>query len=265
MLVLSDEPYLPWELVWPYDASGWEDAGPWCSTLRMTRWLRKDAQGNGNEKPPAQLRLQKWSVLAPTYSLLPNLAGARKERQALLDIATHHGVVDVSPSTATWRAVIEHLESGAYDWLHAAAHGSFYPETPDADSALWLEEDRALTPNAVVGPAIERHLRTERPAFFFNACQVGRQDWALTQLGGWANRLISAGAGLFIAPMWEVSDSGALAFAQAFYTDLLNGRTVAEAAHAGRLAARRTGDPTWLAYSVYAHPNARIANGQTSP
>lgn len=263
MLVLSDEPYLPWELVWPYDATGWEDPGPWCSTLYLTRWLRKDAQGNGNEKPPTQLKLQAWSVLAPTYSLLPNLAGAQHERQVLLDIAARHDLVDVSPPAPKWGAVIEHLESGAYDWLHAAAHGSFYAEAPDSDSALWLEQDRALTPDAVVGAAIESHLRTARPAFFFNACQVGRQDWALTQLGGWANRLISAGAGLFVGPLWEVSDQGALAFAQSFYSSLLGGDTVAEAVHAGRMAARRAGDPTWLAYSVYAHPNARVINGRT--
>lgn len=261
MLVLSDEPYLPWELLWPYDADGWEDDAPWCCSLRMTRWLRKDAQGNGNEKPPAQLKLKAWSVLAPTYSLLPELDGAQEERSILLAIAEQHGIADVSPPNPTWQGVMDLLERGGYDWLHAAAHGNFYAESPDTDTALWLEQDRALTPDAVVGAAIERHLRVQRPAFFFNACQVGRQGWALTRLGGWANRLISGGAGLFVAPLWEVSDRGALAFAQAFYTALLDGRTVAESTYTGRMAARQAGDPTWLAYSVYGHPNARVASG----
>lgn len=262
LLILSDEPYLPWELLWPYDATGWEDDAPWSFTLRMTRWLRKDAAGNGNEKPPVKLRLRTWSVLAPRYSLLSKLDGALAERQALLGIAAQHGIVDVSPAEPTWQATIELLERGGYDWLHAAAHGNFYAASPDTDSALWLERDRALAPDVVVGASIESHLRAERPAFFFNACQAGRQGWALTRLGGWANRLIGGGASLLVAPLWEVGDTSAMTFAQVFYTALLDGKTVGEATHAARLAARRPGDPTWLAYSVYAHPNARLVDGQ---
>ena len=49
------------------------------------------------------------------------------------------------------------------------------------------------------------------------------------------------------------------------YTALLKGSTVAESTYAGRMAARQAGDPTWLAYSVYSHPNARVANGQAQP
>ena len=76
--------------------------------------------------------------------------------------------------------------------------------------------------------------------------------------GRLANRLISAGAGLFVAPLWKVNDYFALKFAQTFYEELFNGKTVAEAVHSSRLAAKVAGDSTWLAYSVYAHPNAKI-------
>lgn len=76
--------------------------------------------------------------------------------------------------------------------------------------------------------------------------------------GGWTNRLISNGAGLFIAPMWTVTDERALVFAQVFYNELLNGSIVAEAVRQARLATRTPGDPTWLAYTVYAHPNAYL-------
>lgn len=55
---------------------------------------------------------------------------------------------------------------------------------------------------------------------------------------------------MFIGSLWEVSDSGALTFALEFYHRLFAGEAVANAVHAARLATRRTGDPTWLAYSV---------------
>ena len=264
LLIFSDEPHLPWELVWPYDEEGrWRDETPWCCTLNLTRWLRKDARGNGNETPPGRLQLGSLAVLAPSYSLLPNLPGAQMEQDVMLGLVVQHGLRDASPAQPAWSAVMDLLEGGNYDWIHAAAHGNFYAQAPDTDSALWLEQDRALTPDVIVGPEIEAHLRRRRPGFFFNACQVGRQSWTLTRIGGWANRLISAGAGLFVGPLWEVSDGGALTFASTFYRALFDGETVAKAARQGRVAARAAGDPTWLAYSVYAHPNARVVvNGE---
>jgi len=100
-----------------------------------------------------------------------------------------------------------------------------------------------------------------RPGFFFNTCHGGRQGWALTRLGGWADRLIAAGAGIFVAPLWTVDGALALKFADTFYGQILADQTVATAALQARLAVQEVGDPTWLAYSVYAHPNARVVLG----
>ncbi len=258
LLIVSDEPHIPWELLWPYAPGDWEDEAPWCVSMRLTRWLRRDAQGNGHEAPPTLLRLSSIACLVPTDS---GLAAAQAELDFLNGLMEKHSLSNVSPTLPEWSKVLALLEQVGYDWLHAAAHGNFYPDSPDADSAIWLQEKRPLTPNAVVGAAIEGYISKRRPGFVFNACHTGRQGWELTRLGGWANRLISSGAGLFIAPLWTVTDRRAVDFAKTFYAELMNGRTVAEAARQGRLAARRVGDPTWLAYSVYAHPNARVVLG----
>ncbi len=196
--------------------------------------------------------------MAPTDSGLPS---ARQEKDFLCELARQRGLSDLSPAVPTRSEVMNLLEDGGYDWLHAAAHGSFRPASPNSDSALWLQDLLPLTPDAVVGARVEGHIKQFRPAFVFNACHSGRQAGALTRLGGWANRLIGNGAGLFVAPLWVVNDDRALDFARALYRELFAGQTVAEAVLQARLTARRTGDPTWLAYSAYAHPNARVALG----
>jgi hypothetical protein len=261
LLIFSDEPHIPWELMWPYDKlDKWVDAGPLCETMLTSRWLRMDGDRVGNDGPPGELSFKAIAVIAPQYTLLPNLAGAQKERDFLAALITQFHLKDVSPAPPTWKAVMALLEGGSYDWLHAAAHGSFFDESPDPDSggALWLEEDRPLTPAELVGPKIESYFLRARPVFFLNACQTARQGWALTRIGGWANRLISSGAGVFIGPFWEVKDDSSLEFSREFYKTLLEGGTVAEAVHKARLHSRRPGDPTWAAYTVYAHPNARL-------
>jgi CHAT domain-containing protein len=245
---------------WPYE-DAWEDEGPWCQTLRLTRWLRKDDRGNGNDKAPGRVPASALAVLAPTYSLLNNLPSAQHERKFLLDFMRQHKLSDVSPAEANWSAVMNLFEAGGYDWVHVASHGNFYSNAPDGDSALWLQHDNALTPQDIAGMHIEGYMRQHRPVFFFNACEVGRQGWALTRIGGWANRLISSGAGLFVGPLWSVGDSSALTFATAFYQSLFSGETVAIATQQARVAAQQVGDPTYLAYSVYGHPNARVSTG----
>jgi hypothetical protein len=254
LLLLSDEPTLPWELVWPYGAD-WKDEHPWCCTFRLTRWLRRDPLGNGSDSPPPRLVLRALSLLAPHDSNLPS---AQLEQKQLLELASQHGIADLSPTTATWSLVMQLLEDGHYDWLHVAAHGNFYPESPDGHTALWLQDRIPLTPDSIVGPEIEGHIQRKRPGFVFNACEVGRQGRGLTGLAGWATRLVCAGAGLFAGPLWEVTDDGALAFVMDFYRRVLAGATVGEAVQQARLTVQKKGDPTWLAYSVYAHPNAQV-------
>lgn len=262
LLVISDEPYFPWELVWPFDLQGrWGDEAPWCITTRFSRWLRRDQHGNGHEAPPVDLSMARLACLTPGDSRLPF---ARQERALLRDLAQRKGLADASPAQASRPAALDLLDRGGYDWLHAATHGEFDLETPDSASAILLEDRQTLTPDDFTGPEIMGYIHRQRPAFVFNACHGGRQGWALTRLGGWANRLLSSGAGLFLAPLWAVSDAQALAFAETFYGELLAGQTAAEAVHAGRLAAQRPGDPTWLAYSLYAHPNARLERSASS-
>lgn len=256
LLIVSDEPYIPWELVWPYSVEG-EDKVPWCISMQLTRWLRHDLQGNAHQLPPTKLELNKLACLAPPIS---ELSHAQTEKQFLEQLIAENQLKNVSPSKCYLSDIWELLETSQYNWLHIASHGNFKKNTPDDPSAIMLENADNLTLDDFLDPKIESHIHKTRPAFVFNSCHSGRQSWALRGLGGWPNHLIGMGAGLFLAPLWPVSDGCALVFAKQFYQELLRGKTVAQAMLSSRLAIKDVcqGDSSWLAYSVYAHPNATV-------
>ncbi len=64
---------------------------------------------------------------------------------------------------------------------------------------------------------------------------------------------------MFVSSLWAVGDEPARTFVETLYGRLLEGDTVSEATISARRAARDAGDLTWLAYTVYAHPHARVA------
>jgi hypothetical protein len=110
-----------------------------------------------------------------------------------------------------------------------------------------------------IGP--RAHLRVKgggAPLVFLNACKLGRGQELLSSMGGWARVLLSHGAGAVVAPLWSVGDGAALRFAEGFYTELLGGSSFAEASRKAREYARRSGDPTWLAYAVYAQAGGTV-------
>jgi CHAT domain-containing protein len=91
-----------------------------------------------------------------------------------------------------------------------------------------------------------------------NACQIGRANYKLTGIGGFAQAFLDRGAGAFVGTLWSVGDSPARTFTERLYSELLGGQTLAQASIAAREAARQAGDATWLAYVVYGHPHLRV-------
>lgn len=260
VLIHSNEPYIPWELLWPYDARGsWEDEGPWCQTLLLSRWLNTGLAGKPHLPAPEQIGISRVAVLTPRYKKLRRLPAAEEERHFLSGlIEARSSLQDVSPPNANWDEVNALIRSGRYDLLHIISHGSFNRSAQGTSAAIWLDGERALIPDNFVGPQVNRHMQTTRPMFFFNACEAGQRSWGLSWIRGWPDRLIGLGAGVFVAPLFEVKDTSAKEFSHSFYKAFFDGDTVAEAARKARQKARSSGDPTWAAYSVYSHPNALL-------
>lgn len=263
LLITSDEPWIPWELIKPYDDEGPDliDDHFLCIRFELTRWLSGDL-------PPSPIlgisRLASFDAgEAVPRSRLPS---AKKEHAWVRNLAQKHaGVEDQSPERATYAAVREALKQGELDLIHFVGHGAFESQDPDL-SSFHLFEGR-LRPIDLHGE-IQTHVKSRRPLVFLNACEVGQQSFALTGLGGWAPRWVrDCGCSVFVAPIWPVDDDLAHDFALTFYGALEAGKTFGQATREARLKVLRTAPSrlTWLAFTTYAHPNGRWVFGRRSP
>jgi hypothetical protein len=160
------------------------------------------------------------------------------------------------------QALRQAFDDGSFDLLHLVSHGSFGGSDAGDATAVYLD-DGAFTA-AELSPRMASALRRAAPLVIFNTCHCGRMGFSLTRLGSWGAHLVRLGCGAFIGALWPVSDRAALAFARAFYEQLTSRRPLGEAVRLARLCVREQfpGDPTWLAYSCFADPMARLEPGQ---
>jgi len=156
---------------------------------------------------------------------------------------------------ATYTDVYYALASGKYNSWHFSGHGNAGQNDPNR-SFILLEGGQQLTPEDISG--VVSNLGLAQPLVFLNACRVGRGGLSLTSPGGWARQFLRAGAGTFVGSYWSVHDESASLFAQAWYRELACGQPIGEALRNARAEIKGRDDPTWLAYTVYAHPLVKV-------
>lgn len=246
--VQSEEHWIPWELCKLQGREGGRVVeGPFlCEAFAITRWLPEIGF-----KPT--LTLKKMALVVPKDSGLPLAAS---ERDYVLSLA--RGGRQVQRIPARFLELRSALASGEYDGWHFTGHGGFRAPDPNR-SAILLENQEELTPEDLSG--VVGNLGLAQPLVFLNACQIGRGAMSLTGIGGWAAKFLRAGAGAFIGAYWSIYDQAAHDFAQALYGRLLSGLPIGQAVREARMAIRPLGDPTWLAYTVFADPLARVQTG----
>lgn len=240
--VQSEEPWIPWELC-KLESETHEPGQFLCEAYSITRWVP------GRATSPT-LHLNNVGVVVPSDSRLPL---AQAERDFLLSMAGNGR--QVTPITANWAGVYSALQSGRYDGLHFTGHGAAMDANSDR-SRMILEEGNEFMPADISGEAAK--LGRAHPLVFLNACQIGRGGMSLTGVGGWATRFLEAGAGAFIGAYWSVFDQAAEKFTEALYSLLLGGTPIGEAVKSARASIKPLGDPTWLAYTVFADPLSTV-------
>lgn len=110
--ITSAEPWIPWEIVRPYDDSDPDPARRiddefLCRRFQITRWL------SGSRVPASEVLVSQLACIqvgtAPKAQALPY---ARAESQLLADLAVAHGLRDVSPAEPDREALMSLLKEG---------------------------------------------------------------------------------------------------------------------------------------------------------
>lgn len=266
--VYSDEPFIPWELVHMKEpgkrtlpADSW-----FLAELGLVRWMMPDG-GTGCSRAPRTLRVRSGNVSAviPEY---PAQSGWKLD-SAETELATLQATFgDVNRITADFSSVRAALSVPGLDLFHYAGHGMGQSDKI-GDEALVLSvapAGRVWQAGSVFRAAdVASHAvlcdppcADSRPIVVLNCCETGRQGYTLTSIGGLASAFLGAGAGVLVSPLWSVDDVAAAEFSKAFYGALKAGETLAASAQKARAAIKASGDQTWLAYTVYGEPTARI-------
>ncbi len=242
--IISDEAWIPWELLKLQDPDNDSSSGRFFGEVFViTRWLRARPE-------VVELPLRRMALVVPKDCDLP---GAIAERDLIT--ALQGPEREVTQLSARFSAITDAFSSGGYDCWHFTGHGLARGDNPDRWGIV-LEKGDKLTPPDLCDEA--RKLGRARPLIFLNACHSARGAYSLTGIGGLVRAFLDAGAGAVIGSHWAVSDDRATAFAEAFYQDFLAGVPIGEAVRQARLRIKKRfpGDPTWLAYTVFAHPLA---------
>jgi hypothetical protein len=255
LFLIADEPFIPWELVHLKPPIGPRQKAPrFLGQLGLVRWQFTPFP----PEPQLQARAGKVFAVCPEYED-PTLDLAEVKAEAEF-LASTFGATAVTATEQKVRKLLR--RRGGFDLLHFSGHGL-------ADNGNIAEAKIVLAGRTVGGALVSDYLTSTTvaenarlgasgtgPLVVLNACQVGRAGAQLSSLGGFARAFLEAGAAAFVSCLWSVNQTPARVFVETFYGRLLAGDTVAAAALAAREAARGSGDATWLAYVIYARPDA---------
>jgi hypothetical protein len=240
LTILTDNDVIPWEVLYPKDTG--HDHGFLVEQFPVTRNVF-------NRRPVRRLRLRPARFVLPPRAPTQAVGEVEALRELLGETSDDAVVTDLSD-------LLDLLDAGDFGMLHVACHNIF---DPVAGSAIKFDGE-LFTPDLLTQYAADKTLEDSAPLVFVNGCRTGGLSVSYNKLEGWATRFMQAGAGAFIGSQWAVADETAPQFALHFYRQLLEGRSLGEAAMSARKAiAENQTDPTWLAYSLYGDPGATIS------
>lgn len=242
--ITSDEPWIPWEIIKPFRMEKKKNEPIaekfWCEKFVLARWLAGGGPEDTLELSRVQPAIPKTDLEAP-----------QRELELLEQLPQFAPGLKIMKPCRQKEQIMKALQKKKISILHVATHGNFQDDMPN-DSAIQLDGD-PLTPSDIY----ELEL-IPRPLIFLNACHGARQEYSLAERGGWPERFLDeARVAAFVGAAWKVSDGLAFKFMEAFYMALLKEKlSLGESMRKAREAICDEADSSWLAYVLYADPQA---------
>ncbi len=250
ILIVSDESWIPWEIVRPYGHDGDDFL---CLRFELSRWLA------GRAPLVKGLRVRRLQAVATTAELVEAVDEVEQMERFFGAIG---GVEGSFQTGASFQDLSDLLESHHLDLIHLVGHGTQEEDHTPSDSAIQLT-DRPYRAHHLSG-TVQLAAAVHRPFVFFNNCQVGRLSDTLTQVDGWPARWVQRrGCTGYLAPLWSVDDFTARRFSEVFYYHLAAGASLGRSVLEARRRVHAEGGDlmSLLAYSLYGHPNGQILIG----
>ncbi len=243
VLLLSEEPHVPWELA--------TIDGPWIDPRALPILAAQAQTGRwilGNRRPtlpPTRHSVRCMAVISGSSSR----ARLEQAESEAVELAELFGAARIEALSEPVHACLSGRP--AADLLHFAVHGLHDPEGPR--DGLVLADGQTLDPLEVRGHRLDR-----APFVFLNACQAGAGHRQLGGSAGLAASFLAAGASAVVAPLWSVWDKEARRIALEFYKTVKVGERPSEAIRSTRRSPHSNGSATHLAYQFFGHPDLRL-------
>ncbi|PWR00710.1 CHAT domain-containing protein [Leucothrix pacifica] len=252
ILFISDESYVPWELMRITDPELEEEAGILSTSHSVGRWLA----GSSNHLSQ-QITVNRFAVSGSDYidqKHIPNLPHVDTE---LAHLSQRYQAEDI-PLTS--HDVLSFLQNGSAQAMHFACHGMMSVKTPYKSQLLMEDHPQSITPPAVSSYEVETGLGAEHPLIFLNACQAGATADQLSLVSGFPAAFLKAGASAVICPLWTVDDEQASIISKLFYGAAFEqpGITLGEIMQKIHQRWESEQHLTYLAYVLYGDPQTRV-------
>ena len=243
---VSDDAYLPWELMRPVRDG--EIHPPLALRHSVARWI-----GRWNGYMRNRLAAGRVVTVAPKYRTASNQLSLAEATAARLRITFGADAVE-----GTWPALNDLLEAGSgapVGVLYFTGHGVF--DAGNAAASAIKLQDRPMTVDEVARRQVHLGER-DGTLVFFNACEVGATGRVLGSVGGWADAFLSRHFRAFIAPLWAIDEEDAAQVTNELLARIITDRVPVAAALRDLRAAHGDVSPTFYSYLLYGDVTARI-------
>ena len=261
ILIISQDPYMPWELAFVKSPLDPKSAPFLGAQTVLGRWILPRLHQD-EPAPPVQdaRKAMTMAILSGEYPERGRWKRLPHAEQEAQDLAARYEGRSVPADPESVEAFLANPPDA--EVFHFAGHAVYDPAS--LENGLVLNDGTYLDGTVIMGFQLSPE---PRPFVFLNACEAGSGYEVPGGYGGLVGALVMVGASAVVAPLWSVNDEQARKVSIEFYERAVDGdESPAEIlrqqrARFGKDAEGADVQPDsaiHLAYQFFGHPSMRL-------